>query len=169
MKRKINIQLVLIAMLAVISTTIGITIVCYNLFQKQVREDLKTNAKILEETGLFEDKSRAQDISLNINYEDLRISWIDSDGTVIYDNDTSVTNLENHADRPEVKEAFEKGIGESVRNSDTMNMNTFYYAILLENNTVLRVAVEARNMRSVFATATPLVFSILLAIIIICV
>ncbi len=169
MKRKINIQLVLIAVIAVIATAIGITFIYYNLFGKQVQEDLKINAKILEDTGLFEDTTKSESINIDINYEELRISWIDADGTVLYDNDTSVTNLENHKNRPEVVEAFETGVGESIRNSDTMNMNTFYYAILLNNGTVLRVAVEARNMQSVFATAAPLIFLILIIIVLICV
>ena len=68
--------------------------------------------------------------------KELRITWIDSDGTVLFDNDNSVAQLENHSDRPEVQEAFRDGEGESDRKSDTMDMNTYYYATLLEDGTV---------------------------------
>ena len=54
MKQKINIRLSLIALIAIITTTVGITSVYYNLFQRQVRNDLKQNAVLLVETELFQ-------------------------------------------------------------------------------------------------------------------
>lgn len=170
MKKKINFQLIVIAVIAVITTTIGITYIYYSLFQKQVQKDLRISAEILTDSGYFENNSmNVEDINFSTNLEELRITWIDKDGTVLYDNDNSAELLGNHLSRPEVSEAFETGKGEIVRKSDTMNMNTFYYAILLKNGTVVRVATQARSIISVFATATPLVLLILLVIMIICV
>ncbi len=54
MKKKINIRLSLIALIAIITTAVGITMVYYNLFQRQVRNDLKQNAVLLVETDLFQ-------------------------------------------------------------------------------------------------------------------
>lgn len=170
MKRKINLRFVLIAVLAILATTISIIVAYYSLFQKQVKDDLKVSAKLLKDTHYFEliqiDESQ---IDLSTGKDELRVTWIGPDGTVLYDNDASVTELENHANRPEILEAYEKGEGESVRRSDTMNQNTFYYAVLLDNGTVLRVSVDAVSIWSVFLTTAPIILIIVLAIIIFCI
>ena len=54
MKQSINLRLVLIALIAIVMTAVGITLVYYNLFQGQVRNDLKQNAKLLMETEVFQ-------------------------------------------------------------------------------------------------------------------
>ena len=170
MKKKINIRLVGIAVLAVIATVIGITIIYYSLFQKQVRADLTVSAKLLKDTHYFEVANIDTDeIDLSTDIDELRVTWIDENGNVLYDNDASAELLTNHNDRPEIKEAFENGVGESVRKSDTMNNNTFYYAVLLDNGTVLRVATNAQSLWSVFVSVAPIIALIILLIIAICV
>jgi len=171
MKQKINIRLGFIALVAILTTTVGITLVYYNLFQSQVRDDLKQNAWLLVETGVFQkayEKNGEVD-PINLDKGTLRITWIDGKGIVLYDNDTDISELENHMDRPEIKDAFENGEGESTRRSDTMNMDTFYYALLLENGTVLRVSTVAGNIMNVLYTALPVILGIVAVILIICV
>ena len=170
MKRKINIRLVLIAILAVIASTISTTIVYYSLFQRQIRNDLSINAKLLKDTHYFEAADvENMDMDLSTDIGELRVTWVDTDGTVLYDNDASATELENHFDRPEIKEAFDTGVGEIVRKSDTMNKNNFYYALLLDNNTVLRVSTEAESIWSVFIAVSPMIVVIVCIIMVVCV
>lgn len=170
MKSKINIRLVGIAILAVIATVIGITIIYYSLFQKQVRADLSVSAKLLKDTHYFESVNiDIDEIDLSTDLNELRVTWIDEDGTVLYDNDASAELLSNHNDRPEIQEAFDKGCGEAIRKSDTMNKTTFYYAVLLDNGTVLRVATNAQSLWSVFMSAAPIIALIILLIIAICI
>lgn len=170
MKSKINIRLVGIAILAVIATVIGITIIYYSLFQKQVRAELSVSAKLLKDTHYFESVNNDIDeIDLSTDLSELRVTWIDEDGTVLYDNDASAELLSNHNDRPEIQEAFDKGSGEAIRKSDTMKKNTFYYAVLLDNGTVLRVAINAQSIWSVFMSAAPIIALIILLIIAICI
>ena len=170
MKNKINIRLVGIAILAIIATVIGITIVYYGLFQSQVRKDLAVSAKLLKDTHYFEYSDINIDaIDLSTDMNELRVTWIGSDGTVLYDNDVTAEILSNHLDRPEIQEAFEYGIGETVRKSDTLNENTFYYAVLLDNGTVLRVATNAESLFSVFISAAPIIILIVLVIIGVCI
>ncbi len=170
MKSKINIRLVGITILAIIATVIGITIIYYGLFQKQVRADLSVSAKLLKDTHYFESVNVDVDkIDLSTDINELRVTWIDEDGTVLYDNDASAELLANHNDRPEIQEAFDKGSGEAIRKSDTMNKNTFYYAVLLDNGTVLRVATNAQSLWSVFMSAAPIIALIIFLIIAICI
>ena len=173
MKQKINIRLSLIALIAIVATIIGITQVYYRLFQGQVRNDLKQIADLLVETELFqnayaEGKENIEDLG-RLSSENLRITWIDKDGTVLFDNDTDISGLSNHLDRPEIQVAFESGEGESIRRSDTMNMNTFYHARLLENGTVLRLSTQARNVTSVLLTALPVIVVIIILVLLGCV
>ncbi|MDO4487942.1 MAG: ATP-binding protein [Eubacteriales bacterium] len=170
MKSKINIRMTAIAVLAIIATVIGITLINYGLFQKQVRSDLRISAKLLRDTHYFESESiRPESIDLSTDISELRVTWIGSDGTVLYDNDADARDLKNHMDRPEIIEALESGSGEAVRNSDTFNKSTFYYAVLLDNGTVLRVATNAQNIWAVFASAAPMILLIILGIIIVCI
>ena len=164
MKRKINTRLVLIAILAVLASTIS------NLFQRQIRNDLSVSAKLLKDTHYFETSDINPDnIDLSTDISELRVTWVDTDGTVLYDNDASTTALGNHSDRPEIQEAFENGVGECVRRSDTMNKNTFYYAVLLDNKTVLRVSTEAGSIWSVFLAVSPMIMLIVIIIVGVCI
>ena len=69
-----------------------------------------------------------------------RITWIAADGSVLYDNMADSSTMENHLQRPEVAEAFETGSGRSDRYSSTILETNNYYALLLKDGTVLRVA-----------------------------
>lgn len=165
MKKKINSRLISISVVAIIVTMLAITLVYYNLFQDRVKKDLETEALLIDATGI-ENITENEELS---GYKNIRITWISHDGEVLYDNDIVAESLQNHLDRPEVIEAFESGSGECVRESDTMNMRTFYYAKRLDDGTVLRVATEARSFLSVFFSAFPVIIILISLIIITCV
>ena len=172
MKQKINLRLFLIALIAVVASTVAITFVYYELFSRQVRQDLKIHAELLGDAGIFETSSIDSDefgkLS-RLKNNNLRITWLDWDGTVLFDNDTAAAELENHKDRPEVAEAIANGEGESVRKSATFKLATFYYAKKLNNNTVLRVAMQVRTVSSLFITAAPVIFLIIIAVLAVCI
>lgn len=91
-----------------------------------------------------------------------RLTWIDADGTVLYDTETGNEELENHKDRAEVKTAFEKGIGESTRYSATLMEKTRYYAKRLEDGTVLRISAKyATTGLLVLGMLQPIIFIII--------
>lgn len=165
MKQKINLRLVVVTIFAVILTMISIILVCYSLFQEQVKNDLRITAGALAITGV----SNFTKDEVVYDEKNLRITWIGADGTVLYDNDVEANQMVNHLDRPEVMDAFHNGFGESIRESDTMNMKTFYYALLLTDGTVLRLATEARSLSSVFMQVFPIILILILLIIILCV
>ena len=160
MKKKINVRLILIAVIAVLSTAVSVTMVYYTIFEGQVRKDLRVNAQMLADTGVFDDPQNRQAGlagGFHIDRKELRVTWIDADGTVLYDEDLDSEKMSNHGDRPEFKEALENGEGQSVRHSETMNMNTYYYALRLKNGTVLRVSTQAKSGLSVLFSALPII------------
>lgn len=69
-----------------------------------------------------------------------RITFIDMDGTVLYDSYADAKTMENHYNRPEISAAREKGTGEQTRYSDTIGRRTYYYAIRLSDGKFLRVS-----------------------------
>ena len=166
MKRKINKQLIGIAVVGILATMLLMTAVFYDLFRRQVEDDLKINAYILKNTGIFL-QDHSDEISLHM--ENLRITWIDESGDVLYDDDVDADEMENHADRPEVEEAFADGEGKAIRTSSTLGRSTYYYAIRLEDGSVLRVAREANNMFSVFQSALPSILVITAVMVVLCI
>lgn len=69
-----------------------------------------------------------------------RLTWIDQDGSVLYDSEADPVTMENHKNRTEVKEAFTDGTGEDIRYSDTLAERTIYYAVKCDDGTVVRIA-----------------------------
>ena len=82
--------------------------------------------------------------------ENTRVTLIDASGEVLYDSGKQEEHLENHLDRPEIQEALKSGSGQDVRRSETLDQDMFYYAVRLDNGTVLRVS---KNIETVFSTA----------------
>lgn len=70
-----------------------------------------------------------------------RITWIDSDGTVLYDSASDPEKMENHLERKEVKEALKDGYGQSTRYSSTLMERYVYAAQKLSDGTVIRLSV----------------------------
>lgn len=152
MKKKLNIQLITIAILSMLLTMCLFSMVYYKLFQQQVTEELKSVARIMSSMENLTEYN-VQDYTTKL--EDIRISLMDSQGNVLYDSDVDAMELDNHAKRPEISDAYESGEGSAMRMSDTLSENTFYYAIRLDDGGVLRVAKEARSIFSVLASSVP--------------
>ena len=153
MKRKINIQLLGIKVIAMVANISMIEGDFYELFQKEVVSDLKAYTIVLGKSGVFDENT----YDFDMREKSIRITLIDSKGVVQYDSYANKQYMKNHLDRPEVKQALEKGEGENIRHSQTLGSNTFYYAIKLENGMVLRVAKEAESIWSVFASVFPII------------
>jgi two-component system phosphate regulon sensor histidine kinase PhoR len=96
---------------------------------------------------------------------DYRITWIASDGTVIYDNQADKSLMENHLEREEVKEALETGYGEAARYSSTLAERQLYAAKKLNDGSILRLSVVQMAVWALFlGFAQPISFVILLAL-----
>lgn len=121
MKKKINKMMILIATVTILLTMVLITIVYYDLFRRQVLEDLKSYGSLLKSCSSVEEiKENGVPVE-----SDLRLTLIGSDGQVLYDNEADSVAMGNHASRPEIQEAMRDGEGEAVRNSETLSQSTF--------------------------------------------
>ena len=95
----------------------------------------------------------------NVEADRFRVTWIDIDGTVLFDSRVDESTMENHADREEIQEAFETGSGSAVRNSSTLTEQTYYEARRLTDGTVLRISA---NQASAWALMMDLLWPIVL-------
>lgn len=101
----------------------------------------------------------------SINDPDYRITWLDSAGNVLYDTQVNSTTMENHSSREEFKKAMSEGEGSSIRYSSTMLQQNIYYAVKLNDNTVLRVAETYDSVLSLtLRLLTPILWIYILAI-----
>ena len=162
MKKKINIQLMTIAVISIVTTLLMAVGISRDLFWNQIFEDLKTYTRLICYTGILEDTTRLKE---KFFQEDLRITLIDREGKVVFESYTDAGRMENHKDRPEVQEAFSMGEGTAVRESSTIRKSSFYYALRMEDGKVIRVSQEADSMWKIFSDALP-VMGITLAILI---
>ena len=99
----------------------------------------------------------------NVEADRFRVTWIDTNGTVLFDTQVDQTTMENHADREEIQEAFATGSGSAVRNSSTLTEQTYYEAQRLQDGTVLRIST---NQASAWALMMDLLWPILLTAVI---
>ncbi len=152
MRKKINTELVLIAAVAIILTSIFATFTYYRIFQTEVFSSLRTCAHVLAES-IPDETSDFGDYSLVD--EHLRITLIDEDGTVLMDTNADIGGMSNHGERPEIKQAYLTGEGRDVRKSETLEKSTFYYAMRLNEGDILRVAKETGSIYSMFFDALP--------------
>lgn len=170
MKQKINLRLIGIAILAIAATVIAMISVYYRLLQVQVKKDLRLNAQLLQSSDLFTDPEHVERCNeLKDLCQSLRITWIGTDGRVLFDNDFAAARLGNHADRQEVKAAYKTGEGQAVRYSSTLNKDTFYYALRLADGTILRLAAEYESVGRIIISVIPIIALILLLILLVCI
>lgn len=153
MKRRILTYFTRILAAAIAATMILMTLLTYNMFERRMIEDLSVDAKVLK---ALLGASDAQGVMQELDGA-LRVTIIDERGLVTYDNRVDAAGMDNHLSRPEVAQALESGEGRDVRQSQTVDSSTFYYALRLENGDVLRVAKEASSIWSIYMRALPLI------------
>ena len=90
-----------------------------------------------------------------MGYAGTRLTVVNADGTVAYDNVEDASSLASHADRPEIRQALEEGEGSSVRGSQTLAEIMIYGAVRLDSGQVLRVSVTRSSVLGVLADLAP--------------
>lgn len=137
------------------------TVIFYELFKSEVVDELKTYADVIKETQSYDQILQGE---YDPDVDDLRITMIKKDGKVFYDSFADIKKMENHANRQEVRQALKHGNGKAIRTSDTLDKNTFYYAVRLDDGNILRVAKESRSIWSVFIKVTPAILILIFVI-----
>lgn len=106
--------------------------------QNQLRMQIDLASQGVEGEGI--------DYLQKLNIKDYRITWIGTDGSVLYDSLSNVEEMENHFEREEVKEALSQGYGTSSRYSSTLMQKYLYGAKRLSDGTVIRLSVTQKSL-----------------------
>ena len=101
-KKKIYLNLVGVAILAILSTMVLITLTYYDIFQKQMFENLTSCAQLIRRYDLLDELDNAGADSLDRS-DDMRITLIGTDGQVVLDTQADTGEMENHSGRPEIR------------------------------------------------------------------
>lgn len=162
MKRRIFTAMCIIAMVSIILTAFFMTVLSYRQFQNGLKQELQNETVYVAAAMAEEGENFLTQLETEAHKN--RITLIDADGTVIYDNEAVANKMENHGDREEVEEAMEYGVGESTRLSSTLGQQTYYYAISLNDGTVLRLAATGDSVYAALWSMIPWI--IVLAVVI---
>lgn len=152
MEEKINIKMFFMGIVSIVLAVIMSVSIYHNAFKKQQKHDIQEYTQTLAAAC---EEARGYDWLKKCKNDDMRITVVSGDGTVLYESGTEAEKMDNHLNRQEVKEAILNGKGESTRHSDTMGFNTYYYAILLPSGDVLRVAMDVETMFHGFNNTLP--------------
>lgn len=144
MYKKIYRSMNLVTFVSLFLATLLISAACYTYFDTNAKNELK---EICTLTATAVNNSE-DGISILKEIKNFRITLISNDGNVVYD--SLGTAMDNHLDRPEVRDALEKGEGSSVRISKTSGEKCIYHAIRLRNGSVLRICGLQGKMPSAF-------------------
>ena len=151
MTKKIFKSIMFVCALVLAVGLVAVMGILYSNFDGQMRKELSKEAAYLT----YGVEQQGVDYLKNIKDKSARITYIDQDGIVLFDNEADVSEMKNHSDRTEFQKAEKYGAGESSRYSDTLSEKTIYYALRLKDGTVLRVS---GTQDSVLALVENLIF-----------
>lgn len=159
----------LLTVCLVLAATIALIMgLLFHFFEKQIQKELANEAGFLahalenEGAGYFDSFDNKNNRLAGNN----RITWIDENGTVLFDSRADVSELDNHADRDEIKTAMKEGKGMSTRYSKTLTEKTVNYAIRLSDGSILRVSTEQYTVVTILmGMLQPIIFIMFVALI----
>ena len=136
---------IIIIIICVTFTGILAIVSLRNFYINHLSSNLKSNATLV--ANILEDDLSTNNLSqIKLKTKDLgkeletRITIIDINGIVLGDSEKDPALMENHADRPEIKEALQGKIGNSIRYSSTLEIDMLYIAIpIIKNGQILGV------------------------------
>ncbi len=137
MTKRIFRSICLVAITVFAASVILIMGVLHAYFSDVQQEQLKMQTNLAAQGVMHEGMDYFKDLEVS----DYRMTWIDGQGTVLYDSQSDSTGMENHLEREEVKEALDTGYGESRRYSVTLMERYLYAARKLPDGTVLRLSI----------------------------
>ena len=142
MSKKIFRSIWLAALIVLVLSLVLIMGVLYSYFPGVQQKQLRTGAEVVAQGVTLDGKEFFDGLTA----EDYRITWIDADGTVLYDNQSDASSMENHLMRAEVQQALQNGTGESSRYSDTLASRNLYCARLLPDGTIIRLSAAQHSV-----------------------
>lgn len=164
MERKIVLSLFYMGVVTAVVGVIITTLTYYVFFRREIRENLAHECQLVADCYDSGDPITELD---KFTGEELRITLIKKDGTVLFESKADSQGMPNHLDRPEIKSAIENGSGTDTRFSDTIGTEDYYYALRLDDGNILRVSIKADSIFALFERSLVIILVIIGGIIIV--
>ena len=168
MKKRIFLSICFASLISVLLSSVFIGGVIYRNSENEIKTEIRNEAFYLAHTLEFIgcDTAYLSETGENVSN---RITLIDTDGTVLYDNYAEENDMTNHMSRPEVADAAANGTGEAVRYSNTVGEKTYYYAVRLSDGTIVRIANTSKTVYGVIRNAVGWIILISILVLIVAV
>ncbi len=153
MRAKIQKSMLLVLCITLITTFSLLIAATYFHSLNNMKEELKQEASYIQ--AIIDISGTRYLKNMDEAQVKTRLTVIDNQGVVVYDSKQDEFTFENHKERKEVKDALTKGHGEDLRKSNTLGEQTYYYALMLEDGNVLRVAKTVNNVRPAIMDMLP--------------
>ncbi|MEA4973068.1 MAG: ATP-binding protein [Candidatus Metalachnospira sp.] len=160
MTKRIFRSIIFVSLITFVSCFVLIMGILYEYFNNQLLSELKNEAVLVEQGVELYGEEYLEEIDI-----ENRVTWIAEDGKVLYDNKYDAASLENHKNREEVKEALENGRGSSQRYSDTVAEKIVYYALRLDDGSIIRVSSAQYSAFALFLALTEPMIIVLIIVI----
>lgn len=138
MRKKIQRSMVMVLAVTLLLSYIILTLITYNRNLDTLEAEVRQEAKYIQAAINISGAEYLEEMD-GVDWT-TRVTQIDENGDVLYDTRRDSSTLENHSGRKEIREALAEGEGEDVRMSDTVGQEMYYYALLLDDGTVLRAS-----------------------------
>lgn len=152
MRKKIFRSFILVSVMVMLLSSVISTTFLHSYFNKEQSDKLHIELKLVADavnqlgTGYLD----------GVDSDTYRFTVIGADGKVIYDTIADAETMENHLDREEIVEALNTGAGSSARFSSTLTEKTFYEAVKLNDETVLRISASQLSLGGAFLKVLPM-------------
>ncbi|MGN0328947.1 MAG: ATP-binding protein [Lachnospira sp.] len=172
MKKRINLQYMILTTVAIIATAVMFTAVFYNIIKNETLTDLSNYTDVLVSSdawGIVSSPENVDDKNITANYcGEIRITLVNDKGVALLDTEVDAYSMENHKERPEIMQAFKEGKGKAIRKSKTVQKDALYYAVLLDNGCVLRASKEVSSMTSLLISSLPVTGALCVVLFMVC-
>ena len=158
MARKIFRNTFIVTLLSILSASLLIVFLMYNVLDNRLQTELANTTQLI--THLLEDNGGEKDYLKSLDLDGLRITWVATDGSVIYDSSADASTMENHGKRPEIIQAQQIGIGKSSRFSNTLAEKMLYYAMRQKDGSVIRLAATQQSILGIVYGLLPAIAGI---------
>ena len=156
MRKKIFKNMCLLALVTILLSSLLVTVVYYVSSDSRMKTEVREEARFLRGAVELSGEEYLETVESTPN----RITLIDADGTVLFDNQADSSAMENHANRQEIQQASVSGAGEVTRMSDTLSEQTFYYAVKLQNGQILRIAAQTDTVFAAVLDVLPWIIGV---------
>lgn len=165
MKKRILLLSLTISLCAMVLITLFSTMIFYsNLVDNSSKHLSVYMLSYKENSSKFLPYSDQSARLLSKEVGDCRVTFIDESGKVLGDSHVAASQMENHLERKEVRDALAVGVGTAVRSSETLKENLIYYCQLFEQPSVegypkilVRIAETNSSLWAVLLQMLPLI------------